>query len=116
MLAKTTHLFLTAANFNGEPPQATHLLVLNTFFAMVLNFTGAFFGGTASMFTKQLLRHKGTKGCRVGQWGGTEDDEEDGKPAGIRAGICTPSAVSSSAVRLGATGGHALAAGGFTRR
>ena len=38
-----------------------------------------------------------------------EDDEENGKPAGIRAAISTPSAVNSSAVRLGATGGHALA-------
>ena len=60
MLAKTTHC-LTTANFNGEPPQATHLLVLKTFFAMVLNFNGGFCGGTASSFAKQLLSGNGRK-------------------------------------------------------
>ena len=79
---------------------------------MVLNFTGGVFGGTTITFAKKTFG-KNEKGAELVNGMETEDDEEDGKPAGITAGICAPSALTSSAVRLSATGGHALAEGGF---
>ena len=90
-----------AQHSNTKQDKLPHFFpFLNTFFARALNFAGAFFCGGACIFAKNSFGTRDERGAESGT-PDTEDDEEDGKAAGMEeahfagtTGTCTPSALS----------------------